>query len=198
MMVLDMPEPTISVKESVLTDGSITLRPYVSQDAGEVYHAARESLAEMYPWMPWAHRDYTLKESRRFIKLAPRNWREGAAYEFGMFDAADGAYLGGCGLNRFDWPNLTANLGYWVRSSRTGRGVAPAATMLLAGWGFRKLGLRRIEIMVAAENSRSQRVAEKVGAQREATMRNRLFLYGKNHDAVLYSLVPADLAGRGA
>jgi ribosomal-protein-serine acetyltransferase len=193
-----MPEPKISIKESVLTDGSITLRPYAPKDAEEVCRAVRESLPEMYPWMPWAHRDYTLNESRRFIKLVPKNWREGAAYEFGMFNAADGAYMGGCGLNRFDWPNLTANLGYWVRSSRMGRGFAPAAVVLLAGWGFRKLGLRRIEIMVAVENSRSRRVAEKVGAQHEATMRNRLFLFGKNHDAMLYSLVPADLVGRDA
>jgi RimJ/RimL family protein N-acetyltransferase len=151
----------------------------------------------MYPWMPWAHADYSPDESRAWINKAPQDWKRDTAYEFGIFDAGDGNFIGGCGLNRVDRPNRNANLGYWVRSGRAGRGVAPVAALLLAGWGFRTLGLRRLEIVVATGNLRSQRVAEKAGAQREGVLRNRLSLYGKCHDAALYSLVPGDLAGRG-
>jgi ribosomal-protein-serine acetyltransferase len=111
-------------------------------------------------------------------------------------EARDGSLLGGCSINNIDQQNRTANLGYWVRSSRTGQGIAPAATLLLAGWGFKELHLNRIEIKTATGNIRSQRVAEKVGAKREGIMRDRFFLYGQAYDAILYSLLPADLDAR--
>jgi RimJ/RimL family protein N-acetyltransferase len=37
-------------------------------------------------------------------------------------------------------------------------------------------------------------VAEKVGAVREGVLRNRLMLHGTIHDAVIFSLIPDDLA----
>jgi RimJ/RimL family protein N-acetyltransferase len=86
-------------------------------------------------------------------------------------------------MNRF------ANLGYWVRSSAAGRGVAPAAVRQVAAYAFRETDLNRLEIVIAVGNSRSQRVAEKVGATREGVLRSRLVLPSGPSDAVMYSLV---------
>jgi ribosomal-protein-serine acetyltransferase len=184
----------IPSRTETLTDGKILLRPYRYDDAEDIYAAVRESLAEMYPWMPWAHKDYTLDDSRRWLKNQSGEWASGSNYEFAIVDARNGRYLGGCGINRVDSINRWANLGYWVRSSQMGKGVAAAAAVLLADWGFRELGLNRLEIMAATGNPRSQRVAEKTGAKREGILRNRLCLYEEVHDAVLFSLVPEDLA----
>jgi ribosomal-protein-serine acetyltransferase len=86
-----------------------------------------------------------------------------------------------------------ANLGYWVRTGYTGRGVATTATLLLAKWGFEVLELKRIEIVVAVGNDRSLRVAEKVGAKREGILRNRITGRDKVHDAVMHSLIPGEI-----
>ncbi len=181
-------------KDIVLTDSSVLLRPYRLNDADEVYKAVLESLAELSPWLPFAHEDYSIKESRAWIKKRPEDWKKGTAYEFAIIDAGDGSYLGGCGLNGVDKENRRANLGYWVRTSRMGQGVAPSATLLLSGWGFKELKLKRIEILVATGNTRSLRVAEKAGAQREGILRNRLLIRDKAHDAVMHSLIPQDLS----
>ena len=50
-----------------------------------------------------------------------------------------------------------------------GQGYKPAATRLLARFGFKQLGLHRIAIVVAVGNVASQRAAKKAGAFREAT-----------------------------
>ena len=63
-----------------------------------------------------------------------------------------------------------ANLGYWVRSSRAGRGVATTATLLTARFGLQTLALQRIEILAAVGNRASQRVAEKAGAKKEGVL----------------------------
>jgi ribosomal-protein-serine acetyltransferase len=49
--------------------------------------------------------------------------------------------------------------------------------------------LNRIEIITEVTNVASQRVAEKVGAQREGVIRQRLWLHGAAHDAVLFAVV---------
>lgn len=173
------------------------LRPYEKKDIDETHKAIRESLAELMPWLPFAHDDYSVKESRAWVKQRPGEWQKGNSYEFVILDAKDGAIIGGCGINRIDYPNRLANLGYWVRTSRMGNGVAPAATRLLAGWGFRELGLNRIEIVVATGNIRSQRVAEKAGAHREGIQRNRIVVRDKVYDAGMFSLTPQDFSNPG-
>jgi ribosomal-protein-serine acetyltransferase len=176
-----------------LTRGTVILRPYRLSDADYLYEAVRESLDEASPWLSFAHKDYTVKESRDWLKKRPGEWKKGASYDFAILDVRDGGYLGGCGLNAIDTENLRANLGYWVRTSCTKRGVATTATLLLAEWGFKELALNRIEILVATGNTRSQRVAEKVGAQREGILRKRIVVRNKIHDAIMYSLIPGDI-----
>jgi RimJ/RimL family protein N-acetyltransferase len=173
-------------KDISLTDGTITLLPYQESDIGSLYEAARESIPEMSMWMPWCHPDYTIQESREFIKSQPEKWEKGTDYNF------TGLYQGGCGINRIqsDWG--IANLGYWVRTSQTKKGIATAAALLLARFAFTKLKLNRVEIIIAINNRASLRVAEKVGATKEGVLRNGLIVNGKPSEAVMFSLIPTD------
>jgi ribosomal-protein-serine acetyltransferase len=181
-------------RDITLTDGTVTLRTYRMSDLKAQYEAIRESLTEMSPWLPFAHEGYSMKETRAWTKQRPGDWKKGIGYEFAIMDAKDGTIIGGCGLNGINPEGDRANLGYWVRTSRTGQGTAAAAARLLAEWGFRALGLKRIEIVVATGNTRSQRAAEKAGASREGILRNRIQVRDKTWDAVMFSLIPADFS----
>jgi ribosomal-protein-serine acetyltransferase len=93
------------------------------------------------------------------------------------------------GLNQLRPEHRLANLGYWVRTSATGRGVATAAVRQLARFAFRETDLIRLELVVAADNAASHRVAEKADALREGPAHDRLYIHGKAHDAVVYALL---------
>jgi ribosomal-protein-serine acetyltransferase len=179
---------------TALKDGVIAIRRYRAEDIPLLFEAARESISETFTqWMPWCHANYTLEESSAFVLSREAAWDNGEEYDFAIFDLATETYLGGVGLNQFNRTHGLANLGYWVRRLRMGRGIAVAATLLAARFGFEDLGLNRIEIVVAEENRRSQRVAEKARAQREGVLRSRLFIADRLHDAVMYSIIAADL-----
>ncbi len=179
-------------KKVSLADGKILLRPYKMSDTESLYRAIRESIKEVGVWLPFAHENYAIKETRDWLKKRNSEWRNGEAYDFSIFDAKDGSLIGGCGLNQISPLSKSANLGYWVRTSRIGQGIAPAATRLLANWGFDVLKLNRIEVVVAVGNEKSLRAAEKAGAKREGVLRNRLILREKTFDAVMHSLIPED------
>jgi ribosomal-protein-serine acetyltransferase len=164
-----------------------SIRLYEPEDAEHLFTAARESAADISPWMGWCHPQYGLEDARRWIAEQSDLARKGAAYAFSVW--REGRYVGGCGLNQINTAHRFANLGYWVRSSATGRGVAPAAVRLVAAFAFASTDLLRLEIVCAVGNVRSQRVAEKAGAVREGRLRNRLVIPSGPTDAFLYSLV---------
>jgi RimJ/RimL family protein N-acetyltransferase len=166
----------------------IRIRPYRLDDAPAIWAAARESLAELQPWMPWCHPEYSIEESRSWLAVQVQAFQQRTTFEFAI-TTGDGAYLGGCGLNQIDALNQRANLGYWVRSSATGKGVATAAARLTRDWGFEHTDLVRIEVLVAVGNIASRRVAEKSGAVYEGTLRSRLMVHGTRHDAAMYAFI---------
>jgi ribosomal-protein-serine acetyltransferase len=178
---------------SDLTDGTIRLRLPRRADIDGAVDAVRASLAELGKWTSWCHADYARADVEAFLRKVEAERFEDRAYDFYIFDRADAQLLGGCGLYHIDRASRRANLGYWVRSDATGRGIATAAGRLLARCGFVELELARIEIVAALENMASQRVAEKIGAAREGVLRNRLRLHDRQLDAVGFSLIPADL-----
>ena len=180
-------------QELQLSDGSsVLIRPYRPNDTPLLYDAVRESINEIAPWMSWCHQDYAIEESRSWVETRAQAWTQGIEYDFVLIDATQGTLLGGCGINGLNQAYRFANLGYWVRSSRTRRGLATAATRFVTAFGFSELTLVRIEIVVATGNTASQRVAEKVGATREGILKNRLLIRDQVHDAVMFSLIPSD------
>ncbi len=166
----------------------IRIRPYRQSDAGALYEAVRESIDEVRPWLEWCHPDYSIDESRTWIDHCIEARAAGNEYNFAIVDAED-VLLGGCGLNRLQHDHRIANLGYWVRTSAIGRGVATTATRQLADFAFRETALNRLEIVASTRNIGSQRVAERAGARREAIVRSRLFLHGEAHDAAQFAFV---------
>src|SRR5690606_31766448 len=131
------------------------------------FEAVTESIAELSPWLPWCHSGITKSELAAFIEMSRAGWADGSQFQFALFDANSGVLLGGISLVHIVKTNRLANMGYWVRSSATGRGVASGAVRLVARYGFETVGLSRIEITIVPANRASCRVAERAGAKFE-------------------------------
>lgn len=171
-----------------LSDGVIVLRTPTDADASTLVEVVRASAAHLAPFMPWASPTYDRTAALAWI----RGERDPGQVQY-LIVGDDGELAGVCGLDQVNEINHSANLGYWLRPDRTGRGWATRATRLVARHGLTTMGLERVEILVAVENTASRGVAERVGATMEGTLRHRLLLHGRYHDAFLFSLICADL-----
>ena len=173
------------------TPAGLAIRPYALENVRALVEAARESWREVQPFGPWCRPDFSAEDARMWIESQIAAFRNGSAFEFAVL-SPEGELLGGCGVNSVEWVNRRANLGYWTRSSMTGRGIATAAIRLVVDWAFAETNLNRLELVVSDRNPRSLRVAERSGAVREGLLRERLFLEGEPHDAVIFSFVRRD------
>lgn len=177
----------------VLRDGELLIRPFQADDAPMLHQTVRASLASLSYWFPWCGPSYSRQASEAWVAHCRSTWAAQTEFSFGIFEA-EGALLGSVGLNHLNPLHNLANLGYWVGEGVRGRGVATAAARLAARFSFDTLGLTRLEIVVLPNNAASLRVAEKLGAVREAEARNRVMFQGSPAAAIVYSLVPGDLA----
>lgn len=173
-----------------LVDEELLLRPFRLSDSAQLYESVRESLKELKPWMSWATDRYTELTAREYITVARARWDEHTFYAFAITRGEQ--ILGTCTLSSIHPIYHLCNLGYWVRSSCRGHGIAGRAAKLVARFAFAELGLIRVEIVIAFENQASVRVAEKIGAHAEGILLNRMVIGRSIHDAHMYSLIPSD------
>lgn len=171
----------------VLQHADLTLRCPDRGDVAGVVAAVTRSRAELEPWLPWATNNYGVASAQ--------GWVDGEVDGFHRFAMiVDGEFAGACGLSKVDTLNRSANLGYWVRSDLAGRGLATAATRLLARYGAEHTDLHRLEVIMSVHNEASRRVAEKAGASYEGVSREAMLLHGVYHDTHVFSFVPGDQA----
>ncbi|KJV31339.1 hypothetical protein VI08_13625 [Luteibacter yeojuensis] len=175
-----------------LTDGVVSLRRYRDSDPSELAAAISESEATVGRWMNWASADYRAEMAMDWIRFSEKAWAIGDSFDMLIVDARSDRCLGSIGLNQRNRENNFANLGYWVRQSAQGKGVASRAGKLAIEWALWRVGLSRIEIVVAQDNSASRRAAEQIGAQFEGVLRKRLMIRGALVDAAMYAVVAGD------
>ncbi len=147
------------------TDGVITLRPYRDEDADDVVAALQD--AEIVRWTR-VPADYSHAAFRAFRELAAANAARGEGLSLAVA-GADDRVVGSVGIHSMD--SGRPDLGYWIARHARGRGLAPRAARLMAGWALTGLGLDAIEILVHRDNAPSLRVAAKAGFTRTGELR---------------------------
>ena len=165
----------------------------VEDFAEPIWKAKESSLEELRPWMSWAEED--LEGIVIFTRRCQQQWSAGLEWNFTILDPED-EVIGCASIFGYVPRYRKAEVGYWIRSDRTGNGFAAEAVSALVGFGFEHIGLHRIELHCGISNDRSIRVAEKLGFEREGTMRHALRTASDWYDAYLYALLATDMKPR--
>lgn len=180
----------------ILTE-RLCIRCWAPTDAPLLQDAVETSLAHLQPWMPWAHDEPRPCAAR--VELL-RGFR-GAFdldrdYVYGLLDRDEREVVGGSGLHTRVGEGAL-EIGYWIRASRVGKGLATEATAALARVAFAVCGVDRVEIHVDPANEASLWIPRRLGFAEEATLRRRLppGRAGAPRDAVVFTLFAGEAAG---
>ncbi len=169
--------------------GTILLRPWSAADADAVLAAATDPEIALWNASPVHSRaDAAAWIARR------ADWSEGDHVSLAVVDGLSGELVGSVSLHQIDYDQGDAEIGYWTAPPARGRGVASGAVTALCRWVFLQLPIDRIELIHAAENPASARVAQNAGFTQEGRLRQS-YRYGdgRKHDELLWSLLRADL-----
>lgn len=141
-------------------------------DGAAVNAAIRESLDELRSWMPWAQQMPTIEESEENVRWARLKFMERKDLRLHLFSKETGGFIGGSGLHRIDWESRKFEIGYWIRTSQSGKGLMTEAVQRITHFAIESLLANRIEIRCDSMNARSARLAERLGFTLEGILRN--------------------------
>ncbi|MEN0139111.1 MAG: GNAT family protein [Rhodococcus sp. (in: high G+C Gram-positive bacteria)] len=100
----------------------------------------------------------------------------------------DGRFAGQCNLERIDMRTKTAELGIWLDSQVTGKGVCSGVGALLADYAIDTLGLRRVTAPICVDNAAAAKRAERMGMRREGTIAGFLDVGGHRRDHDMWAI----------
>jgi ribosomal-protein-serine acetyltransferase len=124
--------------------------------------AIKASQPELAKWLPWADPMPTRTVELEVLTKAERAFTEDRDYAYCLIERASGDLVGCAGLHPKS--DGVVEIGYWVRSDRTGRGYATLAAGSLCGAAFRYLPeVEKVIIRMDQGNAASAAIPPKLG-----------------------------------
>lgn len=181
----------------VLKGKRVFLRLPVASDYREWADLRGRSRAFLEPWEPrWTPDELERTAWRDRLSRYREDYARGAAVSFFIFDNATERLMGGITLGNIrHGVAQSGHIGYWIGEPYAGKGYMLEALNLLVTFAFDTLRLHRIEAACIPSNTRSVRVLEKAGFQREGLLRSYLRINGIWQDHYLYARIAGDSFG---
>ena len=177
------------MQEEIKVDNKITLRATSEETAEEKLASILASRDQLLPWLPWVHLYdgdglENLKEYQR-SKLA--EFKEDKTYSYDIL--YDGHFAGNLEVMKISEDDHRCEIGYWLASSATGKGIMTKSVKKVIEELQDKLKMHRIEIMAAEDNKASRAVIERVGGKLEGILKDWFRLEGEYHNLAIYGIV---------
>jgi RimJ/RimL family protein N-acetyltransferase len=149
----------------------LLIRCWRSEDAPLLKDAIDSSLGDLQSWVPWAlHEPSPVRAIAERLQSMREQFMENEDWAFGLFERDETRVVGGAGLHaRGSTDHL--EIGYWLRTGVSGRGLATEAAAALCRTAFAYTRVERLEIHCDADNVRSAAVARRLGFVRDREFR---------------------------
>ncbi|EFV73771.1 hypothetical protein HMPREF1012_00434 [Bacillus sp. BT1B_CT2] len=141
-------------------------------DGKAVYDAIAASFSELKPWMPFA-REIPEKERVEInVRRAQADFILRNDLRMHIFHKETGKFVGSTGLHRMDWKAKRFEIGYWRSSEFSGQGYMTEALNGLIDFARRHVRAKRLEICCDSMNTKSRKMAERLGFELEAVLQS--------------------------
>ncbi len=177
-----------------LSDGTLELRPASEWDIPDILIAHQDD-RDLYLRLGLEHPP-SGAELGRAAERAPAEIAEGVRLELTILEPGEETCRGRIEVHEVRWDHQRAELGIWLAPQIRGRGVAPRALRLAAGWLFDACSFERLTLLTETGNQAMLRAAQSAGFVAEGTLRAYARMRERRVDVVSFSLLPSDLAGQ--
>ena len=171
---------------------TVSIRPLHLDDAGELLALRLANRAFLAPFDPVRPESFFSRAGQAGV-IADADERRVAGTGFAFAIVEGGAIVGQVNVsNVVRGVFCSANLGYWVARERNGRGIAKEAVRLALAEAFDHIGLHRVEAGTLLDNVASRRVLAGNGFRQIGIARRYLRIAGEWRDHALFERLADD------
>ncbi|MEO9180854.1 MAG: GNAT family protein [Acidimicrobiales bacterium] len=175
-----------------ISNQQLELRRWSLDELDSLLGAIEVSFNELHTWMIWARTMPTRDQMHELVLEDLRRFDNDERWQFFIFEFATGELVGSAGLHRRGEPD-ELEIGYWVRSDRTGRGYATQAAGLLTAAAFdASADIVRVKISMDASNLASAAVPLKLGFIRQGEHERDSVTPGHNGRGAMWTMERRD------
>jgi RimJ/RimL family protein N-acetyltransferase len=156
---LARPLPRVVVGERVTLE---VWHPHRVTEIRELVEGSRDELAD---FLAWAIEPLSAEDEERLHANFEIGWRAGLMVGWAVIE--DGVARGTLGLHRRSGPH-ELEIGYWLATGSTGRGLMTEAAAMATDVAFSTDGVEVVEIIHDVANHRSEGVPRRLGYRRVA------------------------------
>jgi RimJ/RimL family protein N-acetyltransferase len=150
--------------------------------------------ADLEPWFRilaqpavHEHTSWNLASADDLSAYAKQDRAPGSLVRFAIVRRDDGAFIGSAGFHSVSAPHRTAEIAYDLAPTFWGLGIARTACAVLTNWAIAHVGLMRVQATTLSTNTRSTRVLEACGFEREGLLRHYRLVRGVPGDFWIYA-----------
>ena len=169
----------------------VVLRKMTLDDVSDVYSYASDP--EVCKYLEWFHN--SIEVSKSFVRWNLDCYSSGKPGAWAIEHNADHRMIGTFGYSKWEPRHSSASVGYVLNRSYWNLGLMTEILREMVGFGFKSMGLNRIEATCDTLNTGSWRVMEKTGMVLEGVKRQDVFIKGHFRDSRLYSILRAEWKG---
>jgi N-acetyltransferase len=186
-LVAGKPRPDFDPRPVTLEGTYVRLEPLRMEHAPALYAAGDEDDI----WLLVLPRPQGLEGFTKYIRWALDQAVLGQQLPFAVIRKADGQLVGTTRYAHIDPPNHTIEIGYtWYRNDARRTPVNTESKYLLMTHAFETLKATRVWLQTDKRNERSQNAIARLGAVKEAELRNeRILADGRLRTSVVFSVI---------
>lgn len=139
-------------------------------DAYQLLSDNRSALEEHFPAMIEMIRN--ADDAEAFVRRLIANWLLQQEYAFGIWLTETSELIGYIQLFEIDWHTPKAEVNYFIDREQSQQGIMTEVLARVVRFAFKQLELEKIYLQVLSDNYPSQRLARRIGFQREGMLRS--------------------------
>jgi RimJ/RimL family protein N-acetyltransferase len=163
---------------SKLSTTEITLKPVEGRDANELFPLVYHT--DVTDTLCWNGPD-SLEDYQIGLKMREARVQQGILHHFTIIENRSGRLIGNIDI-RPDENNFRGDIGIWIGKIYQGKGYGAQAVRQILEYGFKTLGMTKIEACIYVGNWTSRRIFEKNGFILEGTIRKAVIKRGQPVD----------------
>lgn len=152
-----------------------------------LFYLVNDNRDHLKKWLPWVDNMQAVENAKDYIASCLRQAAEKTDFAYAIM--YERKMVGRIGIHHINQQNKIGEIGYWLADGLQGMGIVTKSCKALIDYGFKELGLNRIEIKCATGNDKSRAIVEKLRFKQEGILRQAEWLNGRFIDLYLYSML---------
>ena len=184
--------PLQIVTPLTLEGSAVRLEPIRSEHAEAFWEIAKDSLDEIFRWIPY--RVSTRDDFERLVAKALDEQQRGESVVFATVDRGSSRAIGSTRFMNIDRANRRVEIGStWIVPAWQRTAVNTEAKYLMLRHAFEIWNCYRVELKTDALNQKSRNAILRIGAKEEGTLRRHVITWtGRVRDSVYFSILDSE------